>query len=47
MENQIMDDIKYKIDTKFVDEFSKEIYEPVLAELKKHGITFVENRSAI
>lgn len=26
---------------------SKEIYEPVLAELKKHGITFVENRSAI
>jgi ribonucleoside-diphosphate reductase alpha chain len=27
MENQIMDDVKYKIDTKFVDEFSKEIYE--------------------
>lgn len=25
--NQIMDEVKFKIDTKFVDEFSKEIYE--------------------
>ena len=25
--NQIMDDVKFKVDTKFVDDFSKEIYE--------------------
>ena len=25
--NQIMDDVKFKVDTKFIDDFSKEIYE--------------------
>ena len=36
--NQIMDDVKFKVDTKFVDDFSKEEKQKTIETLEEKGI---------